>query len=61
MDSVVYSSGLALRFPRVERIRYDKPCSEVLSKAEVYRIKENFRSGWREMGCRGGSLYNVLG
>jgi len=47
VDSVVYSSGLALRFPRVERIRYDKPCSEVLSKAEVYRIKENFRSGWQ--------------
>ena len=43
---MVYSSGLALRFPRVERIRYDKPCSEVLTKGEVYSIKDNFRLGW---------------
>ena len=45
MDSVVYSSGLALRFPRVERIRYDKPCAEVLTKAELYGLKDNFRLG----------------
>ena len=42
-ESDTFSSGYNCRFPRVERVRFDKPVQDVLTLSELKIIKDNLR------------------
>jgi hypothetical protein len=43
VDSTAFSAGITARFPRVERIRYDKPVDDIMTLEELKEIRNNVR------------------
>jgi len=44
-----FPSGLTLRFPKVQKIRYDKNWDQVMTYSELQNIVESFRRGFTEV------------
>jgi hypothetical protein len=57
VDSVIFTAGMTCRFPRISRIRYDKPVSDILTISEIIDIKSRLRqqSGLSAQATKDGS------
>lgn len=49
VDSYAFSAGITCRFPRLQRIRYDKAPGEVMRWSEVVAIKDQVRDTTHQM------------
>jgi hypothetical protein len=57
VDSTIFTAGVTCRFPRISRIRYDKPVSDIMTIEEMVDLKTRLRqqSGINASKANGGS------
>jgi hypothetical protein len=57
VDSTIFTAGVTCRFPRISRIRYDKPVSDIMTIEEMVDLKIRLRqqSGINASKANGGS------